>query len=93
MGAVRHDKSRFQATPIPAPRYVEENGSAAMLTAKRSGVAPQVSLRECVTCTPLPSANKAAHSHFETQKGCHQKSKTGVSVAPQKGLISSKKFC
>ena len=29
---------------------------------------------------------------FETQGRRHQKSKTGVSVAPQKGLISSKNF-
>ena len=45
----------------------------------------------CVTRVPLPSVNKAAHSGFETQRRCHQKSKTGVSVAPQKGLMSSKK--
>ena len=31
---------------------------------------------------PLPSVNKASHSDFETQGRCHQKSKTGVSVAP-----------
>ena len=42
----------------------------------------------CVTCTPPPSVNKAAHSGFEIQR-CHQKSKTRVSVAPQKGLMSS----
>ena len=29
----------------------------------------------------LPSANKVAHSDFETQRRCHQKSETGVSVA------------
>ena len=39
---------------------------------------------------PLSSKNKAAHSGFETQRRRHQKSKTGVSVAPQKGLMSSK---
>ena len=38
------------------------------------------------------SANKGAHSGFETQRGHHQKSKTGVSVATQKGLMSSKIF-
>ena len=55
-------------SPI-AHRYVEENGSAVMLAAKRSvGVTPKVSLREHVTCTPLASANKAAHSGFETQR-------------------------
>ena len=33
------------------------------------------------------------HPGFETQGRCHQKSKTGVSVAPQKGLfVSSKNF-
>ena len=29
---------------------------------------------------------------FETQGRCHQKSKTGVSVVPWKGLMSSKNF-
>ena len=71
---------------------MEENGSAAMPATKRSaGVAPEVSLRECVTCMSLPSMNKVAHSGFETQRRHHQKFKTGVSVTPQKGLMSSKK--
>ena len=43
-------------------------------------------VRECVTCMPPPSSNKAAHPGFETQRRRHQKYKTGVSVAPQKGL-------
>ena len=47
---------------------------------------------EYVTRTPLPSMNKAAHSDFETQRRRHQKSKTWVSVALQKGLLSSKIF-
>ena len=38
----------------------------------------------------LPSMHTAANSSFETQRRCHQKSKTRVSVAPQIGLISSK---
>ena len=41
---------------------------------------------------PLPSVNKAAHYGFETQRRCNQKSKTWVSVAPQKGLMSSNTF-
>ena len=40
----------------------------------------------------LPSANKTAHSSFETQRKCHQKSRTEISVAPQKELMSSKNF-
>ena len=45
-------------------------------------------------CTrmPLQSANKAAHSGFETQMRSHKKFKTGVSVAPQNGLMSSKNY-
>ena len=36
-----HDKSWFQALPMPAHRYVEENRSASILTTKRSaGVTP-----------------------------------------------------
>ena len=39
---------------------------------------------------PLPSVNKAAHSGFETQRRHHRKSKTGVSVAPQKDLCPTR---
>ena len=59
----------------------------ATLAVKRSaGVAPEVNFRECIICMPPPSTNKAAHSGFETQR-CQRKSKTVVSVAPQKGYI------
>ena len=58
---------------------MEENGSAAMLAAKRSaGVAPEVKLKEGVTHMCQPSMNKAAHPGF------------GISVSPQKGLVSTK---
>ena len=61
------------------------------MAAKMSaGVAPDVNLRECVTHMPPPSSNKAVHSGLETQRRRHQKSEKGVSVAPQKGLMSSK---
>ena len=56
------------------------------------GVTPEVNLREYILPVPLPNVNKAALSGFETQRRYHQKSKTGVSVTPQKGLISSKKL-
>ena len=47
-----------------------------MLAIKRlSGVIPEVNLRECASHIPLPSANKSAHSGFETQRRHHQKSK------------------
>ena len=55
-----------------------------------AGVAPEVNLRENVTRMPLPSVNKAAHSGFETQRRRQRKSKTGLSVAPQKRHMSSK---
>ena len=43
----------FEAPPpMPARRYMGENGSAAMLATKRSaGVTPEVNLRECTSCT------------------------------------------
>ena len=64
---------------------MEENSSDAMLAAKRSaGVTRGESQGMCVTHSPLPSANKVAHSDFKPQGRYHQKSKTGVSVAPQK---------
>ena len=63
-----------------------------MATKRSAGVVLEVNLREHVICKPLPSVNKAAHSGFEAQMRCHQKSKTGVSMAPKKGLMSSKKI-
>ena len=46
--------------------------------------------RECISRMPQLSANKVAHSGFETQRRCHQKSKTGVSVAHKKDLCPPK---
>ena len=66
---------------MPVHRYMKE---------RLAGVTPDVNLGESVTCIPLPSMNKAVYYGFETQGRCHQKSKPGVSVAPQKGLISTK---
>ena len=74
---------------MPARRYVEENGLAAMVAAKWSaGVAPEVNLREHIIHTALPSVNKAAHFGFEIQRKHHQKSKTGV-LDPTKELMST----
>ena len=63
-----------------------------LATKRSTGVAPETNLRERISHMPPPSANKAAHSGFETERRRHQKSKKGVSMAPQKGLMSSKKF-
>ena len=49
-------------------------------------------LRQRVTHMPTPSANKAPQSGFETQRRRHQKSKTGVSVAPQMDLCLPRIF-
>ena len=59
---------------------------------RMAGVLPEGNFRERVTCTPLPRVNKVVHSCFQTQRRCHQKSKTGVSVASQKRFMSSKSF-
>ena len=57
-----------------------------MLTSIQSaGVAPEENLRNSA------QARNCASEKY-TQGRCHQKSKTGVSVAPQKGLVSSKLF-
>ena len=45
-------------------------------------IGPSFESHQCL----FASTNKAAHSGTETQWRCHQKSKTGVSVAPQKVL-------
>ena len=56
----QHNRSWFGAPPMPAHKYVEENGLVAMLTKKRwAGVTPDC--RKCVTHAPPPT------SLFETQ--------------------------
>ena len=42
--------------------------------------------------TGILACKRGIHSDFETQRRRHLKSKTGVSAAPQKGLMSSKEF-
>ena len=60
-----------------------------MLAVKRSvGVTPEVNLRNPLHAGE-ETCKRGIHSGFETQGRRHQKSKTGVSVAPQKGLGSS----
>ena len=66
---------------------------AHILAAKKSvGGTLEVNLRDHVTCMPPPSVNKAAHSGFETKGRRHQKSKSGVSVAPRKDSCPPKKI-
>ena len=54
-----------------------------------AGIAPEVNLRSGAQARK-PASN--IHPGFETQGRHHQKSKTGVSVTPQKGHVSSKKI-
>ena len=76
---------------VSAHRYVEENGLAAMLAAKRlAGVAPKVNLRECEICMSLPSVNKVAHSGFETQRRCHKSPKKGYQWPHKKDYVLQK---
>ena len=72
---------------MPAYRHKEENSLAAMLTINRSaGITPEVNVRECVTCTPPPSVNMAAHSGHEIHSRCHQTSKKRVISGPTKRI-------
>ena len=71
---------------------MDQKGSAAMLTSIQSvGVAPEVNLRNSLH-TGHKAHKRGIHPGFETQGRHHQKSKTGMSVVPRKGLMSSKKF-
>ena len=54
-----------------------------------AGVAPEVNLRNSMQTRK--HASEGIHPGFETHGRRHQKSKTGVSVATQKGLVSYKK--
>ena len=80
-------------TTTKAPLHVGKR-LAAMLAGKNlAGVTPEGNLRKRISRTLLSSTNKAAHSGFETQRRRHQKkSKTGVSMAPEHGLMSFKKL-
>ena len=61
-----------------------------MLAAKGSaGVAQEVNLRHLL-CTGEEAHKQKIHPGFETQGRRHKKSKSGISVAPQKGLMFSK---
>ena len=73
-------------------RYVDQKGSVAMLTSIQSaGVTPEVNLRNSLHAGDK-ACKQGIHPGFETQGRHYQKSKTGVSVTPQKGLMSSKNF-
>ena len=68
---------------------VDQKGLAAILTSIQSaGIAPEVNLR----ITQMRKHTKGIHSGFETEDRCHQKSKTGVSVTPQKGTYVLQNF-
>ena len=68
---------------------MEEIGSDAMLAAKSSaGVTPEMYIKY----TPVQSANKVAHSGFETQERHHQKSITRYQWPHKRDLYPLKKF-
>ena len=68
----------------------KEEGSTATLAVKRSAsVAPKVNLRNPLDASE-ETCRRGIHLDFETQTRCHQKFKTGVSVAQRKWLMSSK---
>ena len=60
-------------------------------TGCQEGVASEVNLKN-PWHTGRETCWQGVHPGFETQGRCHQKSNTGVSVAPQKGLMSLKFF-
>ena len=59
---------------------------------KNSGIIACSCIAGSLSHTTCVETNKAAHCSFETQRRRHQKSKTGVSVAPQKDLSPPKIF-
>ena len=70
---------------MPACWCVEEIGSAAMLATKRlAGVAPEVNLRQCLTCLHQVQIRLSTLALKPGGDITSPKSKTWVSVAPQK---------
>ena len=71
---------------------MDRKSSVAMLTTIQSvGVTPKVNHRNSLYAGNRAS-KRGIHPDFETQERYHQKSKTGVSVAPRKGLVSPRFF-
>ena len=81
---------QYYVIPCIVIHVMEKRVWNVLTTIQLAGIAPEVNLRN-----PLHSGEKThkwgIHPGFETQGRRHQKSKIGVSVAPQKGLVSSKK--
>ena len=76
----KHSRNHFENVS----KYVDEKGSAAMMASKRSaGVSPEENLR-ILLYEGNEASKQEIHPGFETQDRHYQKSKTGVSVAPQK---------
>ena len=88
--APNHVPSRAKSRPVSCPvvKYFYCTSAKCMWgtrqAARRSaGVALEVNLRNPL-CPGEKVSKWGIRSDFETQGRCHQKSKTGVSVAPQK---------
>ena len=74
---------RTKSGMLPLLKHAYGESDWQVLAIKRLvGVTPEVNLREHTSHMPPPSANKAAHSGFETRRRCHQKSETGHTVCP-----------
>ena len=70
---------------------VDQKGSAAMLATKKSvGVTPEMNLRKPLHAQVIKHANKGPTLTLKPRADINKSPKTGVSVAPQKGLMSSK---
>ena len=87
-----HPKTRTQTQQFKA---VQVHGSKAELSCGSSRGQQVMHQRRIwwIHCAlAIKDVSKSIHSTFETQRRHHQKSKTGVSVAIQKKLMSSKIF-
>ena len=71
-------------------KYADQKGLAATLT---HTVSRCCTIGESEDHTGEKPHKEGIYPGFETLDRGHQKSKTGVSVAPQEGLVSFKKFC
>ena len=71
-------------------KYMDWKGLVAIMTSVQSvSVVIEVNLR---ITTGEKAWKQGIHPGFNTLGRCHQKSKTEVSVAPQKGPVSTKNF-
>ena len=82
-----HDRSCFQAPPMSACRYMEVMAWLLCWPPRGWQVSHQRNLKECVTCMPLPSANKATTLVLKPRGDINRSPKQGYQWPPKRTYV------